>query len=120
MITALSLPAARRLQSDGDFQRLWKSGKRFSLANLKLIYSANDLGYPRLGISIAKKQVRLATARNRLKRVVRETFRLYQAQLPACDIIVAVYRGMETLPPAEQYQQLTALWTQFVAKSNKS
>ena len=46
----------------------------------------------RLGLAIAKKQIRLATERNRLKRLVRETFREHRAQLVGLDLVVMAHR----------------------------
>lgn len=45
-------------------------------------------GQARLGLAISKKQARRAVDRNRLKRVVRETFRQHRARLPGTDIVV--------------------------------
>ena len=42
----------------------------------------------RLGLAIAKKQVRQATRRNRLKRLVRESFRRHALQLAGLDMVV--------------------------------
>jgi len=42
----------------------------------------------RLGLAIAKKHCRLATERNRIKRVVRESFRRHKAELAGLDIVV--------------------------------
>ena len=47
----------------------------------------------RLGLAIAKKQVRLATQRNRLKRLVRETFREHRAELAGLDLVVMARAG---------------------------
>lgn len=50
----------------------------------------NDAGWPRLGLIIPKRQVRLAVRRNTLKRWIREAFRHRQQCLPAADIVVRV------------------------------
>ena len=42
----------------------------------------------RLGLAISKKHCRAATARNRIKRIVRESFRQHQAALAGLDIVV--------------------------------
>ena len=47
----------------------------------------NDLGVPRLGLIVAKKVLRRAVDRNRVKRVIRESFRKRRG-LPALDIVV--------------------------------
>lgn len=43
---------------------------------------------PRLGMAISKKHCRKATVRNRIKRIVRESFRHHQGQLVGLDIVV--------------------------------
>ena len=47
----------------------------------------------RLGLAIAKKQIRLATRRNRLKRLARECFRQHREQLAGLDLVVMVRRA---------------------------
>ena len=50
----------------------------------------NHLGYPRIGYSIPKRGTKLAFRRNRLKRLVKEAFRLNAHRLPKMDLIVLV------------------------------
>ena len=51
----------------------------------------NYLGYPRIGYSIPKRGTKLAFRRNRLKRLVKEAFRLNAHQLPKMDLVVLVH-----------------------------
>ena len=55
----------------------------------------NHLEYPRIGYSIPKRGTKLACRRNRLKRLVKEAFRLNAHQLPKMDIIVLVQQETE-------------------------
>lgn len=48
----------------------------------------NECGYPRLGMIVAKRLLKRAVDRNRVKRCVRETFRGVRAELPACDFVI--------------------------------
>ncbi len=48
----------------------------------------NDDGPARLGLAISKKHCRKATARNKIKRTVRESFRQHKAALSGLDIVV--------------------------------
>lgn len=50
----------------------------------------NGMGHARLGIAIAKKIIPKATSRNRLKRIIRESFRLNQRTLPDLDIVIVI------------------------------
>jgi len=53
----------------------------------------NALGHARLGLAVPRRVVRLASGRNRLKRLMREIFRLHQAALPAMDLVARVRGG---------------------------
>jgi len=53
-----------------------------------VLYKANGEREARLGLAISKKLCKLAVGRNRLKRVVRESFRLHGAELAGLDIVV--------------------------------
>lgn len=53
-----------------------------------VLYRDNNLSEPRLGLAIGKKNCRLAANRNRLKRIIRESFRVHRERLPAIDIVV--------------------------------
>jgi uroporphyrinogen decarboxylase len=79
-----SFPKDKRLVSNSQFRAVLynKQRLRFSDRLLTLYMAENDLGYPRLGISIAKSSGN-AVVRNRLKRLLREAFRQSQEQIPA-------------------------------------
>lgn len=53
-----------------------------------LLARENGLDHPRLGLVIGKKNVKLAVQRNRLKRLIRESFRHNQETLAGWDIVV--------------------------------
>lgn len=56
---------------------------------------ANQQDYPRLGLAIAKKHVRRAVDRNRIKRLIRESFRHNLTFLSGLDIVVLARKGVE-------------------------
>ena len=61
---------------------------------------------PRLGLAIAKRAIRHASARNRIKRLVRESFRHAQADLDGFDLVVMVRTAAETLDNADLRRRL--------------
>ena len=76
-----------------DFRRAFDRRKPAS-DDLMIVYATeNGLDFPRLGISIGKKKVKLAVDRNRIKRLVREAFRLGKLDIPIGVDLVIVPRG---------------------------
>ena len=64
-----------RLRKDSDFRRVYKHGKSFANRYLVMYIMRNNLEYNRVGISVSKK-VGKAIVRNKVKRRIRESFRL--------------------------------------------
>jgi len=79
----------QRLRGE-DIDALLASGKGLRRAGVSVQTRANDLGCSRLGLIIPRRVVRRAVDRNRLRRVLREWFRLNQPQLGSRDILVRV------------------------------
>ncbi|NND36818.1 MAG: ribonuclease P protein component [Gammaproteobacteria bacterium] len=77
-----------RLLTGADFDNVFKDCQRSADSLFTVLYRDNGLGYPRLGLAIAKKRVRRATERNRLKRLIRESFRQAIPAIPSADIVV--------------------------------
>lgn len=80
-------PRAARLLAKADFDRVFQTGKRISGTYFAAVVADSALQAPRIGLALAKKQTRHAFARNRLKRLIREYFRLHRTDLPAVDVI---------------------------------
>lgn len=74
---------------------------------------------PRVGLVIAKKNVRLAVQRNRVKRIIRETFRHRQHELAPIDIVVLVRKGIDELSNEELHQSFHGLWSRIRRKAQQ-
>ena len=68
---------------------------------------------PRIGLIIAKRHVRTAVARNRVKRLVRESFRRRRQQLPALDLVVLGRSGVHRLDNQTLLGILDDVWTRL-------
>ncbi|WP_282339162.1 MULTISPECIES: ribonuclease P protein component [Pseudomonas] len=78
--------------------------------NVLLLARDNDLDHPRLGLVIGKKSVKLSVERNRLKRQIRESFRLNQDSLVGWDIVIVARKGLGDLDNSELVLQFGKLW----------
>lgn len=87
--------------------------------NVLLLARDNDLAHPRLGLVIGKKSVKLSVERNRLKRQIRESFRLNQDALVGWDIVVVARKGLGDLDNAELARQFAKFWKRL-ARSKPS
>lgn len=82
------LGAGKRLAGKADFERLLREGTRRNRSGYTFYTSARADGPARLGILITRRHAARATVRNRLKRCIREAFRLEHGSLGAVDILV--------------------------------
>lgn len=82
-----------RILDPKDFRRAFERKRTASDSFLVVHGAENGLNHARLGISVGKKRVRKACDRNRIKRLLREAFRLNKAGIPAGIDFVVVPRG---------------------------
>ncbi len=111
MTTLCGYSTEVRLRCAADYKGVF-DGALFKVHQPHFLFLAkhSELPNSRLGLVVAKKKVRRAHERNRVKRLARESFRLHQHQLGLLDIVVMPKVGIETVPNAELYQQLQFAW----------
>lgn len=78
------------------FTFVFQQPQRAGTPQITILGRLNSLGHPRIGLTVAKKNVRRAHERNRIKRLTRESFRLRQHELPAMDFVVVAKKGLPT------------------------
>ena len=90
MVTPFSFIKAERVRKKSDYQALSKNGVRHYSNYFIIVSRKNQFSRSRLGITVSKK-VGKAVTRNRIKRIIREYFRLNRSMLPVhLDINVIV------------------------------
>ena len=82
--------SCNRLKSPEEFKRLFSHGSRSSDKSFLLLVSNNDTNIARLGLAVPKKHINKSVDRNRLKRIIRESFRQRKKQLEGKDVVVVV------------------------------
>lgn len=80
----------------------------------------SGLTHPRLGLSVAARIIGTAVERNRIKRVVRESFRLHQDELPSVDIVVNARNGAKSATNLELRRSLEQHWQTVKKKCARS
>ncbi len=89
-----SFSKTERLRKKKEFLLVREEGKRFFTDSFILNIRSNGLGIRRLGISVSSK-VGCAVKRNRIKRLIREHFRLNKDTFPpSADVLIIAKRGI--------------------------
>jgi ribonuclease P protein component len=103
-------PKSARLLNAHDYSQVFNnwSIRAGSTAGTVLALPVSD-DRSRLGIIVAKKNVRLATDRNRIKRLVREHFRNHPLSA-SMSLVFMAKRGAGTLSNADVTGDLDLLW----------
>jgi ribonuclease P protein component len=109
-LTALSFGKDDRILKRSQFLRLAGNGKRIHVHHFLVTYCENRYDNSRLGITVSKK-VGKAVARNRIKRIVREFFRLNRTNLLGhYDLNIVAKKGAADLSSRQVNQALEGLF----------
>lgn len=122
----LTFRPKHRLTHKREFDAVHAAKMRTPVGPLVVYSRRNGLAHPRLGLSIARA-FGSAPERNRLKRCLREAFRLMQLQIPALaergsfDLIITARRHDPTLESCQQHlaeavRRLDEAWRKREAK----
>ncbi len=102
-------PKSHRIRSRSEFSAVFETKTRHALGPIICYARPNSLKHPRLGLSIPKA-AGSAPKRNRIKRLLREAFRLHQHDLPQGYDFILVIRPNKTMLLAEYQKLLTSLF----------
>jgi len=110
---AARFPRSRRLCRPSEFQAAFGAGRRFGNELLAAAVRPSEGSVARLGLAIVARTVGNAVSRNRVKRQVREQFRLQRDALPPVDIVISARQGARGAAAPELRAALQRLWKQI-------
>lgn len=115
-----SFSRRQRLLRAGDYARIFKSTEAMERNSCWVVLGRlNHTTRARLGLAIGRKRVRCAVQRNRIKRVVRESFRRQGTRLSGWDIVVIARGSTVVGTNAKLVASLEELWDRVSRKSGK-
>lgn len=107
------LLSSDKLKKRWEFSRVYQNGRKSVNKHFVVYVLDTDKKRPRLGVTVSKK-VGNSVKRNRVKRLIREVFRLSKKQLkPGNDIVVVARKEAYGLSFAQTKKSLMELWKRF-------
>ncbi|MEM8593761.1 MAG: ribonuclease P protein component [Pseudomonadota bacterium] len=112
-----SFSKRKRLLIPSQYKAVFDGARvKASTKHLLLLAIPTELAHSRMGVIVAKKNIRLAVNRNRFKRIIREHFRT-QPFSASYDVVVLVRSKQQTYENAKIKQDLVLLWSRFEKNS---
>ena len=109
-----------RLLSPADFKSVFDGAQhKVSCRYILMLAIKQQTPQTRLGMVVAKKNVSKSVERNRIKRLIRESFRHARLPLPGLDIVVLIRKGLDNLPNFIISSKIDALWKDLHTKAIK-
>lgn len=119
LTVSFALPKKQKLLNKKEFSWVFdKATYKASNRHCLILARESQIEQSRVGLVIAKKHIKHAVQRNRVKRLIRESFRYNQHQLLKIDAIVLSRNGMADLDNAAIYKMLEQLWQKIQNKAS--
>ncbi|EAQ63094.1 ribonuclease P protein component [Marinomonas sp. MED121] len=120
-MTDFCFPRQVRLLTAGDYQTVFNhtSCKVFA-GEFLLLATKRDDDLSRLGLIVAKKNEKRAVGRNRIKRLVRESFRHHKVELAGFDVVFLARQGIKELDNPTLAKRIDKAWHQLIKRSKKA
>jgi len=105
-----SFPRSVRLLKAAEYSAVFKKPVRSSDSSFVVLACKNNKEFGRLGLAVAKKRAKRAVDRNRLKRIVRESFRQQESLLAGFDFVVMVKHNSKDQDNSTLQQSIAKHW----------
>lgn len=104
------LPPSARLRRAADFAALRNADGRLQARHFLLRWIEASGDAARLGLAVSRKVSKRAVERNRIKRIVRESFRAQRVSLPPIDVLVIARTSAAMMANSVLYADLEHAW----------
>ncbi|MEX0899044.1 MAG: ribonuclease P protein component [Steroidobacteraceae bacterium] len=105
--------AGQKLHTAAEFERARKGRERHADAFFVIQCTKNDAGQARLGMAVGARAAGNAVNRNRLRRLIRESFRMHRQEMPAVDVLVTARAAASAAQNREIFASLDNLWREI-------
>lgn len=103
---------SRRLLTKIDFSHVFDNPQKVATKYFVILYRENSIGHARLGIALTKKLIPKAHDRNRIKRLLRESFRT-KSDIKPIDIVFLARSGLKTIENSVVMSNLEQTWNKL-------
>jgi len=111
------LPREARLLTPGDFKRVFQNATVSTDRCFRVLATAGRGSRSRLGMAVSRRVDKRAAVRNRLKRIIRESFRQRFAGVGrAIDIVVLPSSDSATISNEQLFRSLDRHWTRILSR----
>ena len=113
---AAGLGRQRKLLNSTEFGAVFSNRKSIHGKFFSVHVVRNGLDHPRVGLTVSRRVSKRAVQRNRIKRQIRESFRLRQAELSSIDFVVTAKVGSAEQVSKMLREELDKLWSRASVK----
>ena len=115
-IRRLPFSSRQRIRATADFDSVYKNGRRGGDNYFGVAYRTSNGATARLGMSVGVRMLGSSVGRNRLRRLIRESFRQHQHELPAVDIVITARTAARGAAAKDLRTSLETHWQNLIRK----
>jgi len=115
VVTTFGHPATARLRNPQDFLALRRAGKRYASRFFQTQFRFTENDGARLGMAVSRRVSKRAVTRNRIRRAIRESFRLRRSDLAPVDVLLIAHPRAVAQSTVELRADLESIWQHLSA-----
>ena len=105
-----------RLKTKAEFKNIFDQPNKISQKYVTILFKPNQKNYSRIGIIVAKRIAHHAHDRNRIKRIIKDSFRCHKVKLLGKDIIIIAKQPSKIIDKKTLRQGIDHLWEKLLTQ----